>query len=124
MKEIVYKEVSYKLVGIAMEVHNRLGYGFLEKVYENAYYILIRKNGLKVEQQKPIKVVFEGEVIGEYIADLVIDDKIIIEVKACNGLISKHKSQLINYLKATGMELGILINFGTEKLEYQRVLNR
>jgi len=121
--QIVYKELSYKIVGIAMEVHNRLGFGFLEKVYENSLDILLRKNGIKVEKQYPIQIIFENQVVGEYVADLFIENSIMIELKACNSLLDVHKAQLLNYLKATGVELGILINFGTEKLEYKRVIN-
>lgn len=121
--EIMYKELSYQIVGIAMEVHNQLGFGFLEKVYENSLYILLKKNGIKVEKQYPIEVVFENEIVGEYIADLIVENRIIIELKTCSSLVDSHKAQVLNYLKATNIKLGILINFGTERLQYKRVIN-
>ena len=80
-EEIVYKELSYKIIGLAMEVHNQSGYGFLEKVYENALMVIFKKNGIKAEQQKAIKITFMEEVIGNYIADVFVEDKIIIELK-------------------------------------------
>lgn len=123
MEKIIYKETSYKIIGIAMEVHNRLGYGFLEKVYENAMMILLKKKGIRAESQMPIKIKFESEIIGEYIADVLVDDEIILELKAVKKIHEKHKAQTINYLKATNKKLGIIINFGNERLEYERVIN-
>lgn len=122
MIDILYKELSYKIIGLAMEVHKELGYGFLEKVYENALVILFKENNLKVEQQKQIIIKFHEKEIGNYISDLVIEDKIIIELKIVTQIKDIHKAQVANYLKATGKRLGIIINFGREKLEFERVI--
>lgn len=121
-EKILYKELSYKIVGLAMQVHTELGYGFLEKVYENALIILLRENGIKAEQQVPIKVHFHGQIIGEYVADILIEDSIILELKAQDKIIENHKAQTLNYLKATGLKLAILLNFGKHKLEYERLV--
>ena len=122
MSELLFKELSYKVIGCAMMVHNELGSGFLEKVYENAMVISLKEKGIKVEQQKEIVIQFHGETIGNYIADLLVDDKIIIELKCAINISETHKAQIANYLKATGKRLGIIINFGKEKLEYVRIV--
>jgi GxxExxY protein len=121
-EKILYKELSYKVVGLAMQVHTELGYGFLEKVYENALMIILRENGIKAEQQIPIKVHFHGQIVGEYIADIFVEDWIILELKAQDRIIENHKAQTLNYLKATGLRLAILMNFGKNKLEYERLV--
>lgn len=118
----MYKELSYKIIGLAMEVHRELGYGFLEKVYENALMILFEENKVKAEQQKPLKVIFRETVVGEYIADIIVEDSIIIELKCTANISPVHKAQVSNYLKSTGLKLGIIINFGKEKLEFERVV--
>lgn len=120
--EIIYKELSFKIIGVAFDVHNILGAGFLEKVYENAMMVRFRKTGIKAEQQVPNKVYFEKEAVGDYCADIVVDNKIILELKCAESITSIHEAQLINYLKATGMKLGILINFANPKLEYKRIV--
>lgn len=120
--EVIHKELSYDIVGIAMDVHNALGCGFLEKVYENALFMKLKKSGYRVEQQAPIKVYFEKEVVGEYFADLLVEDKIILELKCAESIGDVHKAQILNYLKATGLRLGILLNFSKPKLEYVRVV--
>ncbi len=122
VKEIIYKELSYQIIGIAMEIHKELGYGFLEKVYENAFTVLLNDRNVKFEQQKSIEIYFRKVMIGHYIADLVIEEKIIIELKAVSQILDVHKAQLANYLKATGVRLGIIINFGKETLEFERVV--
>lgn len=122
MLGILYKELSYKIIGLAMEVHRELGYGFLEKVYENALMILLEENNIKVEQQKQIIIKFHGKEIGNYVSDLLVEEKIIIELKVATKIKNFHKAQVANYLKATGKKLGIIINFGTEKLEFERVV--
>ena len=118
---VSYDAASYKhsnltkqIIGIFYDVYNILGYGFLEKVYENSLAIRLQKAGLTVDQQKPIKVYFDGQVVGEYFADLVVNDLIILEVKAVQKLAEEHEAQLINYLKATTYEVGLLLNFGPE----------
>ncbi len=121
-EKILYKELSYKIVGLAMQVHTELGYGFLEKVYENALMILLRENGIKAEQQIPIKVIFHGQIVGEYIADILVENIINLKLKSQPNLSDIHKSQTLNYLKATGLKLGLLLNFGKRKLESERLV--
>lgn len=121
-EKILYKELSYKVVGLAMQVHTELGYGFLEKVYENALMITLRENGIKAEQQIPIKVYFHDQIVGEYIADILVEDCIILELKGQDRIIENHKAQTLNYLKATGLKLAILLNFGKYKLESERLV--
>jgi len=122
MNNILYKDFSYQIIGLAMEVHRKLGYGFLEKVYENSLMILFRREGIRSEQQYPIEVYFEKEIVGNYIADILIEDKIIIELKCVEKINSIHKAQALNYLKATRMRLAIILNFAKEKLQYQRLV--
>jgi GxxExxY protein len=121
-KEILYKDLSYKIIGLAIEVYNKLGYGFLEKIYENALMILFRQKGIKAKQQAPITVYFEGEIVGEYFADILVEDSIILELKVMEKVIDVHKAQTLNYLKATGLRLAIILNFGKKKLEYERIV--
>jgi len=101
------------IIGRQFEAHNKLGSGFLEKVYENALCIELRKKGLKVEQQSSIKVWYEGQVIGYYAADLWVEDRIIVELKAVQFLTKEHELQVVNYLTATKVDTGLLINFGS-----------
>ena len=120
--KILFKDLSYKIVGLAMQVYNKLGYGFLEKVYENALMILFHKEGIKAMQQTPVTVYFEGKVVGEYYADILVEDKIILELKSAEEIVDVHRSQVLNYLKATGLQLAIILNFGKEGLEYERLV--
>lgn len=120
--DLIYKELSYKIVGCAMEVHNQLGYGFLEKVYENALLFELKNKNIEVKNQIPIKVYYKGSIIGNYIADVFVEDKVILELKSVEKIIDSHIAQTINYLKATGLKLAIIINFGKEKLEYERIV--
>lgn len=121
-KDFLYKDLSYKVIGLAMELHKRLGSGFLEKVYENSLMLLFERDNIKAEQQFPVNVIFENQVVGNYVADIVIEDKIILELKAVDSLNDIHKAQLINYLKASGYRIGILLNFGGKSLEYKRFI--
>lgn len=100
-------------------VYNKLGYGFLEKVYENAMMIELPKLGLICDKQTQIKVYYDGNLVGEYFADIIVEDKLILELKAAEGLCEEHEAQLINYLKATDFEAGLLLNFG-RKAEFKR----
>ncbi len=118
---LLYKDLSYKIVGLAMQVHSELGHGFLEKVYENAMMVLLKREGIKAIQQAPIIVRFQDEVVGDYYADILLEDKIILELKSAEKIIGGHRSQTLNYLKATGIQLAIILNFGKEKLEYERL---
>ena len=120
--KILYKDLSYKIVGLAMQVHNKLGFGFSEKVYENSTMILFRREGIQAKQQTPITVYFEGEVVGDYYADILVEDKIILELESAEEIADAHRSQVLNYLKATGLQLAIILNFGKEGLEYERLV--
>jgi GxxExxY protein len=113
-QDFKHKELTEKIINIFYRVYNKLGYGFLEKVYENAMMIEFKKDGIPAVPQFPIKVFYEGEVIGEYYADILVDNKVIVEIKAAKRLVEENEAQLLNYLKATDIEVGLLLNFGTE----------
>ncbi len=119
--KILYKDLSYRIIGLAMRLHKELGFGFLEKVYENAMMVLFRREKINALQQSAITVHFAGETVGEYIADILVDNRIILELKAAEKINQVHRAQVLNYLKATGLKLAIIINFGKEKLEYERL---
>ena len=107
-----HKELTEQIIKIFYKVYNTLGYGFLEKIYENAMMIEFRKIAIPAEAQSPIKVLYDDEVIGEYFADILVDKEVIVEIKANKSLIQDHHAQLLNYLKATDIEIGLLLNFG------------
>jgi len=107
-----HKTLTAAIISIFYKVYNTLGYGFLEKVYENAMMYEFRKAEISAISQSPIKVIYENEVMGEYLADILVDDKVIVEIKAAKKLRPEHKAQLLNYLKATDKEVGLLLNFG------------
>ena len=107
-----HDDLTHKIIGCAYTVHNTLGPGFLEKVYENALRIELEKLGLEVKQQEPINVTYDGQVVGEYYADLWVDECVVIELKAVQTLVKQHEIQLVNYLTATGIDCGLLLNFG------------
>nr|WP_315150122.1 GxxExxY protein [uncultured Flavobacterium sp.] len=121
MSNLLYKEITDSILKAYYDVYNQLGYGFLEKVYQNAMYFELKSLGYKVEAQKPIKVYFKNQLIGEYYADLLIEDKVIVELKACELLMNVHVAQIMNYLKATEIEVGLLLNFG-EDAEFKRMI--
>ena len=104
--------LTQTIIGCAYKIHNALGPGFLEKIYENALLIELKKAGICPKQQEPIRVCYDGQIIGDYCADLYIDEDLIIEVKAVQALVKAHEAQLVNYLTATGINNGLLINFG------------
>lgn len=112
MANLLHQNLSDTILKIYFEVYNELGYGFLEKVYQNAMYFELKSQGYKVEAQKQIKVYYKSQLVGDYFADLLIDNSIILELKACECLMDEHKAQLLNYLKATDVEIGLLLNFG------------
>ena len=116
---MLHSDITEKIIKAFYEVNNTLGFGFLEKVYENAMAIELGKMGCKVLQQKNIKVYYEDEEVGDYYADLLVDDLVIVELKASESLCEEHEAQLINYLKATKIEVGLLLNFG-KKAEFRR----
>jgi GxxExxY protein len=118
---IKHQEITDKIIKIFYKVYGQLDYGFLEKVYENAMMIELKKDGLPATAQFPIKVSYEGEIVGEYFADILGDRKVLVEIKGAKGLASEHEAQLLNYLKATNVEVGLLLNFGP-KPEVKRKL--
>ena len=118
-----YDSLTESIISCAYKVSNHLGSGFLEKVYENALAIELISSGMSIETQKPIKVHYEGQVVGEYFADMIVDDDVILELKAVKAIEAIHFAQCQNYLKATGKKLGLLINFGGERVNVRRVVN-
>jgi GxxExxY protein len=122
MAEILYKELSYRVVGAAMEVHRALGPGFLEAVYHNALTHELTLQGIPFETKKALPVTYKGQGVGQYEADLVVDEKIILELKVATALHTAHYAQASNYLAATGLKLAILLNFGQKALEYKRII--
>jgi len=115
-------KVTERIIGCAYVVSNELGVGFLEKVYENALLIELKKQGLQVESQKALTVVYSGQVVGEYFADLVVEGKVIVELKSVKAFERIYQAQLLNYLKATGIHTGLLLNFGTVRLGIKRMV--
>jgi GxxExxY protein len=116
--------VTEKIIGAAHRVSNTLGDGFLEKLYENAMVVELRKAGLQVEQQRPVQVRYDGEIIGDYVADILVEGKVVVELKAVTFLDRIHRSQCVNYLRATGLPICLLLNFGQRRLEVRRIVYR
>ena len=119
-----HKELTSKIIECAFTVHNTLGYGFLETVYQNSLMIELDKAGLQAEQEKRIQVYYDGKIVGDYIADIVVEEKVILELKSVKEIHPAHEAQLINYLKATGIEVGLLINFGSTVEIKRKVFDR
>jgi GxxExxY protein len=117
-------QITERIICSYYNVYNKLGYGFLEKIYENALAIELAASGLPVQQQAPIKVSYAGQIVGEYFADLLVAEAVIVEVKAAQHLSAAHEAQLLNYLKATGIEVGLLMNFGPQAEVKRKVLDR
>ena len=115
--------LSGQIIGCAFTVLNTLGAGFLEKVYENALALELRAAGLTVAQQKPVQVTYRGTIIGDYVVDLMVEDSVLVELKTAKALDEAHRLQCLNYLKATGRHLCLLLNFGQPKLEVRRIAN-
>ena len=119
-EKIIEKELVYKINSCVFEVYRELGHGFLERVYEKALLIEFNSQRLKAQAQVPIQVYYKGEIVGDYYADLVVEDKVIIELKAQEHLNKAHEAQLLNYLKATKIEVGLLVNFAYPKATVKR----
>lgn len=119
--DYVHGETTGETIGAAYAVYNALGHGFLERIYENALVLELAKRGVRVQTQTPIQIRYDGQVVGEYIADLIVEGKVIVEVKAAKTLDGAAEAQLINYLRATGLKVGLLINFGP-KIEIRRLI--
>jgi GxxExxY protein len=118
--EIEHAEITREVIGAAFEVHRVLGHGFLEKVYQRAMQVELLSRGLKAELEARIKVVYKGVVIGDYLADIFVADRVIVELKVAKTYQSQDEAQLLNELKATGVKVGLLINFGRSKVEFRR----
>ncbi len=119
LQDFKYTDLTEKIIKSFYQVYNTLGYGFLEKIYENALLIELKKSKLRALAQAPIKVFYDQQLIGEYFADLMVEDKVIVEIKSAKSLAEGHEAQLLNYLKATEIEVGLLLNFGP-KAEVKR----
>ncbi len=115
-----YSELTEKIIGCAYRVYNKMGFGFLESVYEKCMIIELRKTGLDAESQRPITVFYENEVVGEFVSDIVVNDVVIVELKSSRQIVKAHEAQLVNYLVATGKPVGLILNFGESKVEINR----
>ena len=115
-----YADITEKIIGCAYTVYNTMGYGFLESVYEKCLLLELKKSGLNFEAQKSIVVRYENEIVGEFKADIIVEDKVIVELKSINQIIKAHEVQLVNYLVATSKPVGLIINFGENKVEVKR----
>ena len=120
-RDMLHADITSKIIEACFEVANELGSGFVESVYENALVIALREKELKVERQVPLKVTFRGQCVGDFVADIVVEDKVLIELKAAKELSPVHQAQVINYLNATGLDVALLVNFGGPKLEWKRL---
>jgi GxxExxY protein len=124
MNKIAEAPESYDLcgqvIGLAMKVHSALGPGFLESIYQNALIWELRKSGVRSEAQRPISVYYDGQIVGAFMADVLVNDSLIVEIKAIQVLAKPHEVQLVNYLTATGLDEGLLLNFGAERLEFKK----
>jgi GxxExxY protein len=121
MTSLLHKSITDIILKVYYDVYNELGYGFLEKVYQNAMYFELKSLGYKVEAQKQIKVYFKKQLVGEYYSDLLVEDKVIVELKATELIMNVHVAQIMNYLKATPIEVGMLLSFGEEP-EFKRLI--
>jgi GxxExxY protein len=119
-----HEEVTGAIIGAAYEVHRHMGFGFLEKVYENALVLELRKRGLRVEQQRPVTVRYHDAAVGEYVCDLLVEDKMLVEIKSVLHLAEAHHAQIVCYLRATGIEVGLLLNFGRALDHKRKILER
>ncbi len=115
-------KITEHIIGCAYKVSNDLGAGFLEKIYENALVIELKKQGLHAEAQKPLVVYYDNQVVGEYFVDILVEKSIVLELKAVKSIDKIHQAQLLNYLKATGLKTGLLLNFGTPRLGIKRMI--
>jgi GxxExxY protein len=120
-KELPHSELTGAILSCCFEVMRELGPGFLERVYKNALLMAMRQKGLEVDVERPYEVIFRGKVMGRYNADLVVNQTVIVELKCCDKLILEHQAQLFNYLKVSGLPIGLLINFRRRKLEWKRL---
>lgn len=117
-----HEELTEKIIGAAYAVYNKIGFGFLESIYENCLLIELRKAGLEARQQEPITVYYDNEVVGQFKADVLVEDTVIVELKSVSTLVIAHEVQLVNYLVATGKPVGLLVNFADKGVEIKRKL--
>ena len=117
---MLHSDLTRTIIGCAFDVQNELGSGFLESVYENAMLVALTETGVDVQSQVPVQVNFRGRPVGDFYVDLLVSGKVVVELKAVDRLMPQHKAQVINYLNATGIPVGLLINFGNPKVEFQR----
>ena len=120
--QLIDGDLTEKVIGVCIDVSRELGSGFLESVYLNALIIALTQAGMLVQKQVPLKVMFRGQVAGDFYPDLLVEDRLIIELKAVKSLTTEHEAQLLNYLKATGIKVGLLVNFGRPRLEWKRLV--
>jgi GxxExxY protein len=120
-KELPHSNITENIIGCCFEVMKELGSGFLENVYKNALYLAMKQRGLNVSVEQSFEVVFRKHKIGKYIADLIVENLIVVELKCCKTLLPEHQAQLINYLKASVRPIGLLVNFGNPRLDYKRL---
>ena len=120
-KKLPYSELTGSILGSCFEVMKELGPGFLERVYKNALLMVMRQKGLQVEVERSYNVTFRGKIIGRYVADLVVNGAVVVELKCCESLIGEHQAQLFNYLKVSGLPVGLLVNFRRRKLDWKRL---
>jgi GxxExxY protein len=121
VKHILHKELTNEIIGTYYDVYNEIGFGFSEKVYQNFLFFELQSRGFSIEAQKQIHVYYKGRIVGEYYADIIVENKIILELKAVNQLIDEHEFQLLNYLKASKIEVGLLFNFGVNP-DFKRII--
>ena len=119
-----HEDITEHILAASFEVMHEIGHGFLESVYERSLLIALQSRGLTVKSQVPIEVMFRKHVVGEFFADLLVENKVIVELKAAKSLAPEHQAQVINYLNATGIEVGLLINFGAPKMDYHRLVRK
>ncbi|MCA6423147.1 MAG: GxxExxY protein [Flavobacterium sp.] len=113
-KNFPHQELTKSIIGLYYDVNNELGYGFMEKVYHNAMLIELKKRGFEIDNQKKLNVLYKNEIVGEYVPDIIVNNKVILELKTVEYLLDIHENQLLNYLKATDCEVGIILNFGKD----------
>ena len=121
---MLYEELTAKILEACFEVSNALGIGYIESVYENALFVALIQKGIRVERQVSLKVKFRDVIVGDFKADMIVEDKVLLELKAVDTLVKEHYAQLLNYLKTTGIDVGLVINFGNSRLQYRRFENR
>lgn len=121
---MIHQELTGKIIEACFEVSNELGIGYIESVYENALFIALQQKGIIALRQVPLKVKFRGAVVGDFTADMLVENKVLIELKAVGNLFSEHYAQILNYLKTTGIDVGLIVNFGVTKLQHRRFDNK